>query len=423
MKDIKIGLIGFGTVGSGVYDVVKENAGIIAGRTGFSPIIKTICDLNTELIKKTAPDVVITDKWEEVTSDPDIDVIVELIGGITPARKIIISALNSGKAVVTANKKLLAEDGAEIFETAGKTGNYLGFEASVAGGIPCLLALTKGLVANNVKSVIGILNGTTNYILSKMQDQGLPFAVALADAQEKGFAEADPTFDIEGFDAGHKISILSMLAYGKAVDYKSISIEGITRISEIDIAFAKDMGYIIKLLGVSNMIDGKIDIRVHPAMIPVTHPLASVRNEFNAVMYDCDMTGPVTFYGRGAGGRPTASAILSDVIQAAVYKGIDQKAFTTSIKAEYLKPGSRFLNYYMRIHSEDSPGILSKISGVLGNYNISIASVIQKAAAGKHVPLIIVTHEAQEEAMMKAVKEIENFEFVTGDVTLIRVED
>ncbi len=423
MKEIKIGLIGFGTVGSGVYEVIKENSSIIAGRTGFRPVIKKICDLNTELIKKSAPDAAVTDKWEEVTSDPDIDVIVELIGGINPAKKIILSALNSGKAVVTANKKLLAEDGSEIFETAQKTGNYLGFEASVAGGIPCLLALTKGLVANNVKSVIGILNGTTNYILSQMQDHGLPFAVALKDAQDKGFAEADPTFDIEGFDAGHKISILTLLAYGKRVDYRSISIEGITRISEIDIAFAKDMGYIIKLLGVSNMIDGKIDIRVHPAMIPVTHSLASVRNEFNAVMYDCDMTGPVTFYGRGAGGRPTASAILSDVMQAAFFKGIAKEIFSSPEPALYLKPGSRFLNYYMRIQTEDSPGILSKVSGVLGKNNISIASVIQKAGSGKYVPLIIVTHNAQEEAMMKAVDEIKNFEFVTGDVTLIRVEE
>lgn len=423
MKDLRIGLIGFGTVGSGVYEVIRENGAVIADRTGFNPVIKTICDLKPDLAKKTAPEIAYTEKWEEITSDPDIDVIVELIGGVNPAKKIILSALNSGKAVVTANKKLLAEDGTEIFNTAQKTGNYLGFEASVAGGIPCLLSLTKGLVANNVKSVIGILNGTTNYILTKMDEQGLPFAVALANAQEKGFAEADPTFDIEGFDAGHKISILSLLAYGKAVDYKSISIEGITRISEIDIAFARDMGYIIKLLGVSNMIEGKIDIRVHPAMIPVTHPLASVRNEFNAVMYDCDMTGQVTFHGRGAGGRPTASAILSDVMQAAVYKGVIYKSYQKSDPAQYLKPGSRFLNYYMRIQSEDSPGILSKISGVLGKHNISIASVIQKAGTGKYVPLIIVTHDAQEAAMMKAVSEIKNFEFVSGDVTLIRVED
>jgi homoserine dehydrogenase len=423
MKDLKIGLIGFGTVGCGVYEVIKENSSLMAGRTGFKPVIKIICDLNTENIKKNTTGNTVTDKWEDVTSDPELDVIIELIGGINPAKKIILSALNSGKAVVTANKKLLAEDGAEIFETARKTGNYLGFEASVAGGIPCLLALTKGLVANNVKSVIGILNGTTNYILSQMQDHGLPFSAALKDAQDRGFAEADPTFDIEGFDAGHKISLLTLLAYGKRVDYKSVSIEGITRISEIDIAFAKDMGYIIKLLGVSNMIDGSIDIRVHPAMIPVTHPLASVRNEFNAVMYDCDMTGPVTFYGRGAGGRPTASAILSDVMQAAVYKNEEKKNVSSAEPAVYLKAGSRILSYYMRIQTGDSPGILSKISGVLGKQNISIASVIQKAGVDNCVPLIIVTHDAREQSMMKAVEEIKNFDFVTGDVTLIRIED
>jgi homoserine dehydrogenase len=423
MKDLKVGLIGFGTVGRGVYEIIKDNSSIISGRTGFKPVIKTICDLNIDHIKKIAPDCAVTDKWEEITRDPEIDVIAELIGGINPAKKIILTALNSGKAVVTANKKLLAEDGNEIFRTVHKTGNYLGFEASVAGGIPCLLALTKGLVANNVKSVIGILNGTTNYILSKMQDQGLQFAEALADAQKKGFAEADPTFDIEGYDAGHKISILSLLAYGREVDYKSISIEGITRISGIDIAFARDMGYVIKLLGVSNMIDGRIDIRVHPAMIPLTHPLASVRNEFNAVMYDCDMTGPVTFYGRGAGSRPTASAVLSDIMQAAVCKGIEQRTFNISEPAKYLKAGSRFLNYYMRIQTEDSPGILSKISGVLGKHKISIASVIQKAGADNYVPLIIVTHDAQEQAMMKAVDEIKNFDFVSGDLTLIRIED
>ncbi len=270
---------------------------------------------------------------------------------------------------------------------------------------------------------MGILNGTTNYILTKMHYLGLPFDKILKEAQNKGFAEADPTFDIEGFDAGHKIAILSRLAFGKKIDYKKISIEGITKIREHDINYAKEMGYVIKLLGTGKLIDDEVDIRVHPAMLPETHPLASVRNEFNAVMFSGDMTGPVTMYGRGAGSYPTASAVVSDIIQIAGKESRSGKDLAVSGTTRYISRERRKSMYYLRFSSEDRPGILSKVAGVLGDHNISIATVIQRAKNTKYVPLVITTHEANEDGMLKSVDIINNFDFIDGKVTLIRVED
>lgn len=419
-KILNIGLIGFGTVGSGVYTLLKDNREIITLRTGIDVAIKTICDLNTDKVKESTKGIKITDNWHDITDDPEIDIVVELIGGIEPAGSIIKRSLESGKNVVTANKMLLAEKSIEILETITKTGNSIGFEAAVGGGIPCILSLKKGLVANRIKSVTGILNGTTNYILSKMEDEGIPFSEALKDAQEKGFAESDTTFDVEGIDAGHKISILAMLSYGRSLSFKELPIEGITKISPIDISYAHDMGYAIKLLGIAKMIKGKLDIRVHPTMIPQNHPMASVRNEFNSIMFDTDMADAVVLTGKGAGSMPTSSSVISDILDLAANNGY-MGAFTG--EADIMCPSERISRYYIRLLTEDSPGILSKISGLLGTYKISIASVIQKEVNEAYVPLIIVTHEAIESEMFQCIKEIENFDFVKDSVTIIRVEN
>ncbi|MDY6968027.1 MAG: homoserine dehydrogenase [Spirochaetota bacterium] len=425
---VNIGLIGFGTVGSGVYDLIMQNACLIKERTGLDLRIKTVCDIRTEDVKKKVGSINVINDWRDVITDKEIDTVVELIGGISPAKSIILESLKNGKNVVTANKKLLAEDGDEIFNTAGMSNSKLGFEASVGGGMPCILSLKYGLVGTRINTVIGILNGTTNYILTKMEDEGLTFEMALKDAQDKGFAEADPTFDIEGFDAGHKIALLSMLAYNRKVDFKSISIDGITKINQLDIEYAKEMGYVIKLLGISKLIGDEVDIRVHPAMLPMDHPLASVRNEFNAVMYITDMTGPVILYGKGAGNHPTASAVVSDIVQIARDTVKDDKALTASIDSKYLSSEKRLFRFYMRLSTEDRPGILSKISGVLAKYDISIASVIQKEIHtknpdSKNVPLVIMTHVACEDKMLRSIDEINNFNFVEGKVTFIKVED
>jgi homoserine dehydrogenase len=419
-KIVNIGIIGFGTVGQGVYKINKKNGSTIALRSGIELNIKTVCDLNLSLIAHKAQEVKITDKWEDVVNDNEIDIVVEVIGGISPAKEIIISSLNNGKNAVTANKKLLAEDGVSILEAIVKTGNSIGFEAAVGGGIPCILSLRQGMIGNHIRSIVGILNGTSNYILTRMDEDSATFAQALKDAQDKGFAEADPTFDIEGYDAGHKISLLSMLSYGKLIEFKSIPIEGISNISSIDISYAKDMGYIIKLLGIAKFNDGILDIRVHPTMIPNDHPLASVRNEFNSIMFDGDMTGAIILNGKGAGSFPTASSIVSDIIQLSNnnnYNGI------LSSEVNLMSSEERISRYYLRFQTEDSQGILSQISGVLGMGKISIASVIQKEVNEGYVPLIIVTHEAVESNLLKCIDDIENFSFIKERAIVIPVED
>jgi len=419
-KIVNIGIIGFGTVGQGVYNLIKKNSNTITLRSGIELNIKTICDINLSLFENKVQDVKITDKWEDVVNDNEIDIVAEVIGGLSPAKEIIISALNNGKNAVTANKKLLAEDGVSILEAITKTGNSIGFEAAVGGGIPCVLSLRQGMIGNHIKSIVGILNGTSNYILTRMDEDSASFAHALKDAQNKGFAEADPTFDIEGCDAGHKISLLAMLSYGKLIEFKSIPIEGISNISLIDISYAKDMGYIIKLLGIAKFKDNTLDIRVHPTMIPNDHPLASVRNEFNSIMFDGDMTGAVILNGKGAGSLPTASSIVSDIIQLSNnnnYNGI------LSSEVNLMSSAERISRYYIRLQTEDSPGILSQISGVLGMRGISIASVIQKEVNEGYVPLMIVTHEAVESDLLKCIKDIENFPFVKERPIVIPVED
>ena len=285
------------------------------------------------------------------------------------------------------------------------------------------MALRHGLVGNRVRSIMGILNGTTNYILTRMEEDGMSFDDALRDAQKHGFAEADPSFDIGGFDAGHKIVLLAMMSFNRKIRYQDISIEGITRINRLDVEYAREMGYVIKLLGIAKETPVGIDVRVHPTMIPAGHHLASVRNEYNSIMFDCDMTGPVVMTGRGAGARATASAVLSDIVQIALHGNSYQAPLVTNGDATLIEPAKRRSRYYLRIQTDDRPGILAGIAGEFGRHQISISSVIQKEVHAEHVPLIFMTHEAEEEGMLRAVRAIEQFDFVHGDVVTIRVED
>ena len=424
-KDVKIGLIGYGTVGSGVYGLLEKNSEVIAARTGLNVSVKMICDLRADKIASEVAGTALTTNWKDIINDKEIDTVVELIGGVEPAKSMIIEALKAGKNVVTANKKLLAEAGSEIFSIVKNSKVKLGFEASVGGGIPCLDALKSGLVGNRINSVMGILNGTTNYILTRMEEGGLSFGDALKEAQREGFAEADPTFDIEGYDAGHKITLLGMLSFNKEIDYSSVSKEGITRISSIDMHFAREMGYVIKLLGIAKDVNGKIDVRVHPTMIRKNHQLASVRREFNAILFDADMTGNVVLFGKGAGSFPTASAVVSDVVKISQNRLTEDSALHLDGKAELLPSGERCSRFYFRMRTEDSSGVLEKVAGVFAKNNISIASVVQKEkdSTDNTVPLIIMTHSASEASMKKSLELINEFSFIKEEVVVIRVED
>ncbi|MFH0977603.1 MAG: homoserine dehydrogenase [Spirochaetota bacterium] len=423
MANIKLGLIGFGTVGSGVYTLLDRNSALINERSGIDIAIKSICDLRADEIKKKVKNVNITKNWKDIVNDPEIDTVIELVGGIEPAKSIVIEALTKGKNVVTANKKLLAEEGEAIFAAGNESGSRIFFEASVGGGIPCIQALRDGMVGNRIESVMGILNGTTNYILTRMEDDGLSFADALKDAQQKGFAEADPTFDIEGFDAAHKLAVVSRMAFSRKISFKTIPVEGITKISKDDIIYAREMGFAVKLLGVSRLIGDKLDISVRPAMISLKHLLASVRNEFNAIMFSGDMTGPVILYGKGAGSLPTASAVVSDVVQIALRGKANSKVEKAIVAAKLVESKDKMHRYYMRLSTLDSPGILSKISGVLAKNNISIASVKQKAENTSYVPVIIMTHRCSEKGMLQSVQKINSFDFMENDITLIKIEE
>ena len=422
MKTVTVGIIGFGTVGRGVFEVISKNSGLIAERTGIRIEIAAVCDNNPSVLAQVEHQLKNTAVWRELTDDPSIDVIIELIGGLEPAGEIILSALEKGKSVITANKKLLAERGSALFGAANNSSGSLKFEAAVGGGIPCLLALNTGMAANHINSIIGILNGTTNYILSRMERELLPFEDVLKEAQRKGFAEADPSFDIDGFDAGHKISILAMLAYNKSINYAQIGIEGISRISELDIKYAKDMGYVIKLLGIARMTDDLLDISVHPTMLPEMHPLASVRDEFNAIMIDGDMTAPILLYGKGAGSAPTASAVISDIIQIASEPSV-KRYYSSGEAAGFLPNDKRVSKYYLRLYTKDEPGILSKITGILGKYSVSIASLIQRETSESWIPLIFTTHSVNEASVILAVKELNETPFVKENPLMIRIED
>jgi homoserine dehydrogenase len=433
MKDkINIGIIGFGAVGTGVVKILQENANLIERRLGIPIRIKNIADIDTERYRgvKIEEGVLISDPLALI-EDPEIEIIIELIGGIEPAKTLILKAMEKGKDVVTANKALLALHGEEIHKATDGYRVEIGFEGAVGGGIPIIRAIKEGLVANNIESIYGIINGTSNYILTKMTEEGKGFSEALQEAQSKGYAEADPTLDIEGIDSAHKLVILSTLAFGTPVDFNDIYTEGISKISPLDIGFAREFGYKIKLLAIAKMVDSEIELRVHPTMIPEDYLISTVDGIFNAIYVIGDALGPAMFYGRGAGQMPTASAVLSDIIEigrnaikgskgrvpAFAFQAYSRKKLNVREMEEVVS------KYYLRFSALDRPGVLSKISGVLGAHNISISSVIQKGRKeGEAVPVVMMTHEAKEKDVRNALFEIDLLPVVDSKTVFIRVE-
>ena len=431
MKTINIGLVGFGTVGTGVVKLLKGQAPLLQRRLAARLRLKRIADLDLTKPRDVEVDPkILTTDAREIIEDPAIDIVIELIGGTTAAREVSLAALRSGKHLVTANKALLATHGLELFRAAAEKRVDLGFEASVCGGIPIIRAVREGLVANRIHSIEGIVNGTCNYILTKMTELGAPFAEVLKEAQDQGYAEANPSLDIDGIDAAHKLQILASIAYGGSVDFNAIYVEGIRGIDPDDIQYAKELGYRVKLLAIAKETDGEIEVRVHPTLIPEDHLLASVGGVFNAVYIVGDATGSLMFYGRGAGQLPTASAVVSDVVEIAqniLYQRPSRPSHIPAIAGEGLKirPMDEVrTRYYLRVMAVDKPGVLSKVSGILGSHDISIASVIQK---GRHarasVPVVMMTHEAVEGAMRRALAEINALDVVSGRTVCLRVEE
>lgn len=433
MRQVNVGIIGFGTVGKGTVKVLLNNKEIISERLGAEIKIKKIADLDITAsrgieIKKE----LLTKDALQVINDPEIDIVAELIGGYSPAKEFILKALKNKKRVVTANKALLALEGYEIFKCAQENNMSVGFEASVAGGIPIIKAIKEGLVANHIQSIYGIINGTSNYILTKMTDEGKEFSEVLKKAQEMGFAEADPTFDIEGIDTSHKIAILATLAYGTRVNLKEVYTEGITKVSPLDIKYAMELGYKIKLLAIAKDVNGEIDVRVHPTMVSLSNPLSTVGGVFNAIRVTGDAVGETIFYGRGAGELPTASAVVADIVEISrdILTGSKNRVPLLSFQPDCIKDKkirkiskgrSRF---YFRFSVIDQPGVLSKISGILGDNNISIASVIQKERKeGEEVSVVIMAHEALEKDVEKALNLTNKLPVVLKDTVLIRVEE
>jgi homoserine dehydrogenase len=433
MKKINIGLIGFGTIGCGVVKLLQDNEKLIEKKLGAKLELKKIADID---ITKPRPVKVnkniLTTNAREILQDKDIDIVIELMGGYEPARTFILEAIANGKQVVTANKALLAAHGNEIFSKAEKKGTDIGFEASVGGTIPIIRTLKESLIANNIKSIYGIMNGTANFILTKMTDEGQDFAIVLKEAQALGYAEADPTYDIEGIDTAHKLAITLSLAYGCKVKLENIFREGISFISQQDIVFARELGYRIKLLAIAILHDGIVEARIHPTMIPFKHLLANVNKNYNAFHLIGDASGPVFLYGQGAGMMPTASAVMSDVIDIArdIIKGVSDRVPPRSISESAmsnikLMPMDEIeTKYYFRFSAVDRPGVLSKISGILGENNISIATVIQKTRKeDSAVPVVMTTYKAKEKNVRKALKKIDKLKIVQDKTIVVRIED
>jgi homoserine dehydrogenase len=433
MKRVNIGLIGFGTVGAGTFEVLTENREIIADRVGMEVTVKKIADLDIDSDRGIPVDrELLTVDAMDVIDDPEIDVVVELIGGLEKAREYILKAMEKGKHVVTANKALLAEFGQEIYEAAEKYGVSLGFEASVGGGIPIIGAMKCGLSANRIQTMMGILNGTSNYILTRMTQEGLPYDSVVREAVNLGLAEDPPTLDVDGTDAAHKLAILISIAFGFPVSFKDIYREGIGALTPDDIRFAGEFGYRVKLLAIARNLGDRLEARVHPAMIPKDHILANVNEAYNAIYLEGDFMGPNLYYGLGAGRRPTGSAVVSDIMSLARHIRFEPKGPMPPL-GHVRSPEKRILiepiqeltsAYYFRFSALDSPGVLSKIAGILGEHEISISSVIQEGreVAGS-VPIIMLTHEANESNVQKAISLIDELEFLTDKTVLIRVNE
>jgi homoserine dehydrogenase len=433
MKSINVGLLGFGTIGTGVVKLLAQNASLIEGKLGAQLHLKRIADLDITTDRGVpVANGVLSNNAHEVLTDPEISVVIELIGGYEPARTFVLKAIENGKHVVTANKALLAVHGHEIYAAAAENGVEVLYEAAVGGGIPVLSAIKGNLAANNFTTVLGILNGTCNYILTRMTQEGADFNQALKNAQELGYAEADPTFDIEGIDTTHKLSILLSLCFGTEVKFKDIHTEGICSISSLDINYARDFGYKIKLLAIGKRDGDMIEARVHPTMIPVNYPMADVDGAFNAIRLTGDFVGPVMLYGKGAGMDPTASAIVGDLIEISrnILAGIKRRTSPLGYLEERvrnlaIKPiGDTVSKYYIRFSVVDKPGVIARIAGELGRNDISIESMIQTARSiQESVPIVIMTHEARESNVRQALAEIDAFDIIREKSHLIRIED
>jgi len=433
MPRIKIGIIGFGTIGSGVVKILETNGDIIKKRLGAEIEVIKIADLDIVTDRGLNVDQnILTTDAQKLVNHSEIDIVVELMGGYEPARSLILQSISNGKHVVTANKALLAIHGDEIFSTADHNYVSIGFEASVGGAIPVIRSIRESFVANKISNIEGIVNGTANYILSKMSDEHCSFDLALKEAQEKGFAEADPTFDIEGIDSAHKIAILTRLAYGTPINFDDINIQGISGISSDDIECAREFGYRIKLLAISKFNGESIDIRVHPAMIPQSHPMANVNGVFNAVRLCDDLMADNILVGHGAGSLPTGSAVVADIVQIArdILSGSKNRVSSQSFQNNEIK-SIPIMNikdihseYFLRFSVLDNPGVLSRISGILGRYSIGILSVIQKGRSdqGKGVPLIMMTHRSNEKDIQSALREIDDLDVTCEKSNFIRVE-
>ncbi|MEW6501102.1 MAG: homoserine dehydrogenase [Thermodesulfobacteriota bacterium] len=432
MREIRVGLIGFGTVGSGTAEVLHLQAERLTAKTGAIVRLVRVADIRAESLPAHLAGVELTRDADRVLTAADIDIVVELIGGIEPAKSFILKAIDHGKHVVTANKALVSQHGREIFEAAARKNVEVGFEASVGGGIPVIKALKEGLVANRIDAILGIMNGTANYILNNMTDHGMAFADVLKDAQAKGFAEADPTYDVEGIDTAHKLVILMTMAYGSHVRLSDVSIEGISQIDPIDIEFAREFGYRIKLLAISKNHGDSVEARVHATMVPEKHMLANIGGAFNGIQFVGDMVGDVLLYGLGAGKMPTGSAVVADIVDIArniVNSAVNRVPALSWLPEKFqevaITPMERIRGpYYFRITAQDKPGVLSKISGILGSHNISIESVLQKSREKKGtVPIVIRTYAAEESAVRKALAEIDALDVCAARTVKIRIMD
>ncbi|OSI22379.1 homoserine dehydrogenase [Neisseria dumasiana] len=431
MKPVYIGILGLGTVGSGTARVLQDNAAEISRRLGRDVHISAVCDSSEEKVRILCPDAAfVKDPFELVQRD-DVDIVVELFGGTGAAKDAVLKAIENGKHIVTANKKLLAEYGNEIFPLAEQKNVMVQFEAAVAGGIPIIKALREGLSANKIRSIAGIINGTSNFILTEMREKGSAFADVLKQAQELGYAEADPTFDIEGHDAGHKITIMSSLAFGTPVNFNACYLEGISKLESRDIKYAEELGYRIKLLGITRKSDKGIELRVHPTLIPECRLLANVNGVMNAVRVDADMVGETLYYGAGAGALPTASAVVADIVDicrlitADTDNRVPHLAFQPAqVKTQPMLTMDEITSsYYLRVQAKDEPGVLGQIANLLAKEGVSIEALIQKGVIdGGSAEIVILTHSTVEKNIKTAIAAIEALEVVQKPVVMIRME-
>jgi homoserine dehydrogenase len=422
---ITVGLLGMGTVGTSVVKILTENANDILQKVGVPVKIKKIMVRQLDKVRDIEVDAEFTTNIDDIINDQDIDIIVEVMGGIIPTKDYIVRALAAGKHVVTANKDVVAKYGQEVFEAADQSKVDFLFEASVAGGIPIIRPLKQCLAANKISEVMGIINGTTNYMLTKMTNEGLDFDSVLAEAQSKGYAEADPTADVGGFDAARKIAILASIAFGSRVSIDDVYVEGITTISTEDIAYAKELGYVIKLLAIAKDDERGIDVRVHPAFIPAKHPLAAVQDVFNAIYIKGDAVGETMFYGRGAGGMPTASAVVSDIIDVArnITHNANSRILCTCFSQKSFCPVENTESpYYIRLLVADKPGVLAAIAGAFGAQQVSLHSVIQKRKVNTSSELVLITYQVSDANLRLAINTIMGMSVVNKVSSVIRVE-